>query len=154
MRAIRGVPVNRKVTTHPVGALGLAAAAVRLATPSVDMTMTQSQVERALGLWRTGRYVLSNARVENNFSSDNWSARTATLIKAAQNLSDKTWDLIYADVQKALRKSDVVISDEDDDDPVALLCSDITDMFGQPFEYVFSASVSRGDSELKVRSRR
>jgi len=108
--------------------------------------MTISQLEHALAMWKTGRYMLSSNRVENNFSSDNWSARTVTLIQAAQNLSDKAWDVIYADVQKALRKSsiDVIVSDsEDADDVVALLCSDITDMYGTPFEYV-SLSSSHG----------
>jgi hypothetical protein len=91
------------------------------------------QVERALGLWKTGRYVISNTQAENSFSSDNWGSRTKTLIQAAQILSDATWELIYADVRKVLAaESD---NEEDSGDVLPLICSDITDILGQSFEY-------------------
>jgi len=94
-----------------------------------------SQAERALGQWKTGHYVVNNDRALNNFSSDNWTSRTDILIQVAQKLTNTAWAVIYAEVDKILNKSEVIDSASEEEEPLAALCSDLTDMFGHPFEY-------------------
>jgi hypothetical protein len=95
-------------------------------------------VERAFGHWLTGRYVAIGTGAENNFSSDNWSSRTETLIQRAAKLDKTAWDYIIAEANRINKPPAVDISSgsdsEDGEGAVGLLCSDFTDILGAPFE--------------------
>lgn len=88
---------------YPCAALALAAAAVSDTTYELlciaDLWIPTAQVERALGLWRTGNYT-PFIKPQLRFDQRKWGFHTAEYMKSVQKLSDENWEKILKGAQE------------------------------------------------------
>jgi len=87
------------------------------------------QLERQLGMWKTGVYQLSEVKAENNFSSDNWAYRSKQLLPSVLALKATSWEIIYEHALLTFKSHDELYGVVEDDnvepeEQLPMLCSD------------------------------